>query len=252
VDHLLIPAAGVVVVSALVGWRSGWCRKLLLDPVFGASILASAGYLLFMTYQHHTEPRYFAVVAYFSFILVALGGEALVRQGGPLRGSAARICAMTALALVVAGNAASILNYVLHPEYSFVMAAQRLTRYIDDHPNGNRILVSISGDQIGLTTHLPSLCDDFGTSGLVGKLETYRPGWYAAWNHLDPGILEDLHVHYSLEQVASFRAFDDSNRNVLILFKLRRLPEGQEREPQGRNLQVAVPGDKIEIPIREE
>ena len=51
----------------------------------------------------------------------------------------------------------------LHPEYTFVNAAERLTNYIDTHPNGNRLLVSISGDQIALITHLPALCDDFGT-----------------------------------------------------------------------------------------
>ncbi len=252
VDHMLIPLAGVLVASAALGWRSEWGRKLLLDPVFGASILAAAGYFLFMTYQHHTEPRYFAVVAYFSFFVVALAAEALLGEAGPLRWPAAQICCTAAMALVVAGNAAATLSYVLHPEYTFVDAARRLTRYIDAHPNGNRILVSISGDQITLATHLPSLCDDFGTNGLVGKLEAYRPGWYAAWNYILPGNLEDLHVHYSLEQVASFRAFDDPNRNVLVLFKLRRLPDGQERDPEGKNLQIAVPGDKIDIPIRDE
>ena len=59
-------------------------------------------------------------------------------------------------------------------------------------------------------------------------------------------------MHYSLEQVASFRAFDDPDRNVLVLFKLHPLPGGQERDPEGKNLQIAVPGDKIDIPIRDE
>jgi hypothetical protein len=46
-----------------------------------------------------------------------------------------------------------------------VNAAQRLTQYIDAHPNGKRLLVSISGDEISLVSHLPTLCDDFGTQG---------------------------------------------------------------------------------------
>jgi hypothetical protein len=36
---------------------------------------------------------------------------------------------------------------------------------------------------------------------------------------------------------------------MLVLFKLHRLPNGQVRDPTTQNLQVALPGDKIEIPI---
>jgi hypothetical protein len=156
--------------------------------------------------------------------------------------------------LAVAGVTAcfggfTTLEYAAHPEFTFVTAAQELTQYIDEHPNGKRLLVSISGDQITMTTHLPSLCDDFGTQELVAKLAAYQPGWWATWNDIDPGTLEDLHAHYSLEQVASFRAFDDPDRNVLVLFKLHPLPNGQVRETDGQNLQVELPGDKIEIPI---
>ena len=110
--------------------------------------------------------------------------------------------------------------------------------------------MSISGDQITLVTHLPTLCDDFGTQELVSKLADYQPGWWATWNDIDPGTLEDLHNHYSLEQVASFRAFDDPQRNVLVLFKLHPLPGGKAREGVGAPLQVPLPGDKIGIPVQ--
>jgi hypothetical protein len=135
-----------------------------------------------------------------------------------------------------------------------VSAAQRLTQYIDAHPNGNRLLVSISGDQISMVSHLPALCDDFGTPSpaypdLVTKLARYQPGWWATWNDIDPGTLEDIHTHFSLEQVASFRAFDDPERNVLVLFKLHPLPGGKTRSPGDQNLQLPLPGDKIEISI---
>jgi hypothetical protein len=153
-----------------------------------------------------------------------------------------------------AGNAAWTLSYVLHPEYTYVTAAEQLTRYIDQHPNGNRLLVSISGDDITMMTHLPTICDDFGTPtsdmpDLVTKLEHYQPGWWATWNDIDAGTLEDLHMHYSLEQVASFHALDNSDRDVLVLFKLHPLPGGQMRTYGDENLQVALPGDKILIPI---
>jgi len=37
---------------------------------------------------------------------------------------------------------------------------------------------------------------------------------------------------------------------MLVLFKLHRLPNGEVREPKQQNLQVPLPGDKIQIPIQ--
>jgi hypothetical protein len=257
-DHLLIPLAGLVFLGAILAFLASKstrtaAQSLLLNPVFGASVLAVAGYIFFMTVQNHCQPRYFAVVAFFSFFIVAQGAEAMVACEGWLRWSGAGMIAVTAVA---AGfNGVQTLSYATHPEYSFVNAALRLTQYIDAHPNGNRLLVSISGDQISLVTHLPALCDDFGTLSsrfpdLPTKLAYYQPGWWATWNDIDPGTLEDLHTLYSIEQVASFRAFDDPDRNVLVLFKLHPLPNGQKRDFGGVNLQVPLPGDKIEIPLQ--
>jgi hypothetical protein len=162
------------------------------------------------------------------------------------------VVALAALAAV--SNSIQTLSYAAHPEYTFVTAAQRLTQYIDAHPNGRRLLVSLSGDQITMVSHLPTLCDDFGTPSplypdLGTKLELYQPGWWATWNDIDPGTLEDLHSHFSLEQVASFRAFDDSDRNILVLFKLHPLPGGKARHYEDQDLRVPLPGDKIDIPV---
>ena len=258
VDHILIPLVGLLALSAMVAallhkpaldGREDWSRKLLLNPVFGASILAVGGYIFFMTYQNHPQPRYYAVVAFFIFFMVAQGAEALL---APVNGIWLRrlgYSLVVVAAMAVAFNSLQTLNYAAHPEYTYLEAAQRLTQYIDAHPNGNRLLVSESGDQITLLTHLPSLCDDFGTQDLASKLAHYQPGWYAAWNSLDPGTIEDIHTHFSLEQVAGFRALDDPDRNLLVLFKLHPLPGGQVHDPVKQNLQIPLPGDKIEIPV---
>jgi hypothetical protein len=268
IDQILIPLGGLIFLGALVTvtarrWRAtlagAWAHGLLLDPVFGSSALAVAGYILFMTYQNHPQPRYFAVVAFFSFFVVAQGAWALLGQArepnspNRLRRLGWGVVGIAAVAVGI--NGVWTLSYAARPEYTFVNAAEQLTRYIDQHPNGNRLLVSISGDEITLVTHLPTLCDDFGTPttqmpDLPAKLEYYKPGWWATWNDIDPGTLEDLHTRYSLEQVASFRAFDHPERDRLVLFKLHPLTHGEVRDSEDENLKIPLPGDKIEIPVQ--
>lgn len=258
IDHVLIPLAGMLtfgalLAAALLSAEEKWGAELLRDPLFGASVLAAGGYILFMTYQNHPQPRYFALVAVFCFLIVAQGTAKLAAQTGMTRLFGYGAIALGSMATLV--NAAWTLNYATHPEYTFVRAARELTSYIDQHPNGNRLLVSISGDEITLTTHLQSLCDDFSMPtpqfpDLGTKLSIYQPGWWATWSTIDAGTLEDIHTHFSLEEVASFRAFDDPDRNLLVLFKLVPLPAGQVRIIDGDNLQHSLPEDKIDIPIQ--
>jgi hypothetical protein len=267
VDHILIPLAGLLVVGAFLLRRSHAGRRLLLDPVFVASLLAVGGYILFMAVQDHPQPRYYAVVAWFSFMMVAQGLGALVagakareEEQSERRMSLHRLVRVGSGLLVgVAGLAAGIngvwtMDYVVHPEYTFVTAAEQLTKYIDAHPNGKRLLITVSGDEITLVTHLPTLNDlfvspDANMPDLAAKLAYYRPGWYATWNELDVGALEDLHSVYSVEQVAKFRAYDSGDRDVLVLFKLHPWADGRVRDPADEKLQQVFPEDKIEIPV---
>jgi len=259
IDRLLVPLAGLVTLSALAAWK-GWGSKLLLDPVFGASIWGIAGCVLFMTVQNHPQPRYFAVAAVFCFFMVAEGAEALVMHaiaakragmgsGGAMWAQVPGVALLTAVAVAACANAAWTLNYAAHPEYSFVNAVRGVTHYMDTHPNGNRLLVSMSGDQITLFSKVPAMGEDFGTEELDSRLEAYRPGWFASWNDLDPEILEALHERYSVEQVATFRAFDHPDRNLLVLFKLHPLPHAQWRDPGEQNLQVLLAGDKVGVQV---
>jgi hypothetical protein len=258
VDRILIPLAIVVVLTALLAWRGGWLRGLVRDPVFGASVLGIAGCVGLMAIQNHPQPRYFAPAAVFCFFLIAQGAGAMVARRTPLpepkpRRRVSRFIGWTVVAASLVAcllNGAWTLSYAAHPEYTFVNAAEQLVRYIDAHPNGKRLLVATSGDELTLITHVPSICDDFGTEKLVPKLAKHQPGWWATWNDIDPGTLEDLHVHYSIEQVAVFRAYDHPDRNMLVLFKLHPLALGQARDPVRENLQLPLAGDKFEIPIQ--
>ncbi len=204
-----------------------WLRRLWRNPIFVASLIATAGYVFFIGWHNNMQPRYYQVVAFPLILLVCAGTASLLRQRGW-----AGFAALAAIVLGIGLNLRLTMHFVRHPEYTFVTAAQNLTNYIDQHPNGNRLLLSISGANITLATHLPSICDDYGTWDLPYRIHTYKPGWYAAWNEMDPGTLEDLETQYSAQKVAQFPAFDDEDRNLLILYKLNPLPlEKQAYQP---------------------
>jgi 4-amino-4-deoxy-L-arabinose transferase-like glycosyltransferase len=205
-------------------------RSLWRNPLVLASLVACAGYIFFIGWHNNMQPRYYQVVAYPLIFFISLATQALFSARGKAIFSAPRLSRALAFAAVVfailtsAANVREILYWTRHPEYTWITAARQLTRYIDQHPNGNRLLLSISGDNITLITHLPAICDDFGTWDLPLRIHSYRPGWYAAWNELDPGTLEDLKTQYSLERAATFNAFDDPDRDQLVLYKLHPLP----------------------------
>lgn len=214
IDAQLGLLAAALLLLSLVYLRSLW-----KNPLFVASLLAAAGYIFFTGWHNNMQPRYYQVVAFPLIFLVCLGAAASWHRQ---RWVGALVLAVITVSIGL--NLRLMFQFARHPEYTFLNAAENLTRYIDQHPNGNRLLLSISGGNISLITHLPSICDDFGTYDLPYRIHAYKPGWYAAWNEIDPGTLEDLHSQYSLQQVAQFHAFDDEDRNLLILYKLHPLP----------------------------
>lgn len=214
IDQTLAVLGAVFVLLSLSLLRDLW-----KNPLFVASLLAAAGYIFFTGWHNNMQPRYYQVVSFPLILVVCVGIALLLEQRGWMG-----IAALAVIVLSIGLNLRLVAHFMRHTDHTFVMAAKRLARYIDEHPNGNRLLLSVSGANITLITHLPSICDDFGTYDLPYRIHTYRPGWYAAWNELDPGTLEDLKTQYSLHRVARFHAFDDDDRNVLVLYKLTPLP----------------------------
>lgn len=218
IDRVLVAASVLLLVLTVFLARTAW-----RNPLFVSSVLAIAGYFFFIAYDANMQPRYYAVIAFFLFFVVTLACASLLRTQRGLG-----VAALVVVCCAMAKSTWELGGFVLHPQYTFVDAARNLTNYIDQHPNGNRMLVSISGNDISLITGLPSLCDDFGTLPLPDKLAKYKPGWYAGWNELDPGTLEDLQTEYSLQEVANYKAFDDEERNTLVLYKLIPLKHPQD------------------------
>ena len=231
-DHLLaywwaahgLLWVGPTLVSAmlvLLGFGMVLLKEVRRAPLVQAALLAAAGYIVFIGMHNSPQPRYYMVLAYPLVFVTMLAVQALGSRWPWLAAVA------VAVLVVIGGRDVQVTaQFALHPEYTMLTAAKGITAYIDAHPEqGNRLLLSISGDEITLMTHLPAICDDFGTDELPVRIERYRPGWYAEWNELDPGTLEDIHTAgYWLQRVAHWHAFDDEDRDDLILYRM--LPDG--------------------------
>ncbi len=215
----------VCLMLVLLGLAFALSGAFRHSPLLHASLLAAAGYIFFTGWHNNPQPRYYMVLVYPVLFVTMLAAEALARRSRV-------IVALTAAALlaIFAHDLNASLWYARHPEYTLAEAAKGLTTYIDQHPSeGRRMLLSISGDEITLFTHLPAICDDFGTDDLETRIRRYRPGWYAQWNELDPGTLEDIHAAgYRLTPVAHWHALDDEDRNNLVLYRMEPAPATAE------------------------
>ncbi|HWB31583.1 MAG TPA: hypothetical protein VG714_00255 [Acidobacteriaceae bacterium] len=224
---------GVVSIAAAVIFLAA--RRHLRGDGLAVSLLLWVGcYTAFLAYHDNLSPRYYQTMGLALVLLIAMVFEA-VWSATAWRAARFRLLAAgaaTALLLTAAFGAAETIGYVRHPEYTFVHAAERLRDVVKReqlrNPAHSPMVLSISGADLSLMTGLPSICDDFGTMTLPDRVETYRPGWFAAWNYVEDDKMEALAPMYRVVRVAEFPAFDDPDRNLLILYRL------DPRESPGR------------------
>ncbi len=233
ISPTLCVTALALLLLTLIPARSASRFTAASNPLIPASLLLAAGYIFFTGWHNSPQPRYYTIVIYALAIVLPLAAADLLRTSRPaflrLLGSAS----LAVMGAVCITGATGIVSAVRHPEYTFVDAARGITRLIDANP-GPHLLLSVSGDEITLITHLPAICDDYGTWDLPYRIRTYQPRWYAAWNDLDPGSMEDLQTQDSLQRVAAFPAFDDPDRNLLVLYRLNPLPLSERKYDAAR------------------
>ena len=133
------------------------------------------------------------------------------------------------VAIVTALGAVQQARHITSPEYTFVAAVRQLHEAIE-HQRGADLaanlpvhpetILSISSADISFLTGLPSICDDFGTMTLPTRIDVYKPGWFVAWNDVEDDKMEALAPMYRLVRVGQWPAFDDPDRNLLILYRL--------------------------------
>jgi hypothetical protein len=231
IGETLFAVALVAVVGAVVSL--GFRR----NPLVVALLLWIFGYGAFLAYHANLQPRYYLVLAIPLMLLVAIAFDAVVagaigagnrEQGTVSRASewALRMAAVfgaAVLVFAVVSGAWRTISYVRHPEYTWVSAAGQIYDAVEREAavsGHSRLVMSISGSDLALMTGLPSICDDFGTMTLPERVAKYRPGWFATWNDVEDDKMEALAPWFRLVRVATIPAFDDTDRNVLILYRL--------------------------------
>jgi len=194
-----------------------WKRKLWSNPLFAASWIALAAQAAFIfRRQDDYAPRYFLVMLAPTAWVVTLAFAEFITQ--------ARKTAFVLLAAMVASAIANIVmigQFLTHRDYDLQAAANGILSIIRSYPEQRPLLFGVSGAQISLMTGIPSINDGFSMEDMAEKIESYQPGWYLTWYSISPED-ESFLSQYRLEKMASYPAFDDDERNPLILYKMVR------------------------------
>ncbi len=222
IGNILYPLALLAIVSVfLIGPRR------LRNPLIPSLLLWVAGYAAFLAYHNNLQPRYYLVLAVPLTLLVPTVFSMLWTSNSQSRTFAqlsfqrlAALSVAAVLAFLTISDARQTLRYVRNPDYAFTSAAAQIRQIVSADAAHNPLLLSISGSQLSLMTGLPSICDDFGTTDLAVRVQAYHPGWYVAWNQVEDDKMDALAPMYHLQRIAAFPAFDDPERNLLILYRL--------------------------------
>jgi hypothetical protein len=252
IGETLFALATVAVVGSLA---SLFIPRLRSNPLIPSLLLWIFGYGAFLAYHANLQPRYYLVLAIPLTMLVAIAfdavlGRALASSGErstESRGGAWVLhlaASASGVALVVAAfnGAWQTIGFVLHPEYMWVDAAAQVAATVRAaEPGHSPLVLSISGSDLSLMTGLPSICDDFGTMTLPDRIAAHKPGWFATWNDVEDDKMEALAPMYRLVRAMSVAAFDDPERNLLVLYRLD--PVGEPGPPgrPGRRRSLSVP-----------
>jgi 4-amino-4-deoxy-L-arabinose transferase-like glycosyltransferase len=239
IGRILYPLALLAAISVFL-----LRPRLLRNPLIPSLLLWAGGYAAFLAYHNNLQPRYYLVIAIPLTLLVPVVFSSLWTSGPRTRTAAetslhrlAITSIVAVLAVLTVTDARQTLRYVRTPDYTFTSAAAQIHQIISADPTHNPLILSISGSQLSLMTGLPSICDDFGTMDLPVRVRAYRPGWYVAWNEVEDDKMDALTPTYHLERIAAFPAFDDPERNLLILYRLDpATPTTQPARPRRKSL----------------
>jgi hypothetical protein len=219
-------------------------------------------YFAFLAYHDNLQARYYQAVGVPLAMLIAMALDRLWRLavqrrevdavnhwGGRRAIQSLATAATLLIAFIVVRGAWQSIGFVRQPEYTFLSAVNQIHGAIErqraeDRAAGRQVhpemVLSISGAEMQLMAGLPSICDDFGTMTLPDRIAAYRPGWFLTWNDVEDDKMEALAPVYRLVRAGAWAAFDDPDRNLLILYRLDPLASPGRGKP-GRRRTMRTP-----------
>ena len=249
---------GVAAIVLLLGCLVP--RRFRRDGLVVSLLLWVVCYFAFLAYHDNLQARYYQAVGVPLAMLIAVGLDRLSRLSfgreaagmGPDRKPRAMQAMAAAAALLIAfiavRGAWQSVGFAMHPEYTFLSAVNQVHDAIErqraegraaGRPVHPEMVLSISGAEMQLMTGLPSICDDFGTMSLPDRIAAYKPGWFLAWNDVEDDKMEALVPMYRLVRAGAWPAFDDPDRNLMILYRLD--PVASPGRGNARNRRKKVP-----------
>jgi len=212
IGRIVFPLAIALVALAIL-----WLRTIWRNPLFVASCLAIAGQVTFLfATQGSFAPRYFLPMLVPIVVLIALTMEELKTR--VTTKSYDFTLVLVGIALVL--NILMIRSFLAHRTFQFYDAARSVERTVRADANSNHLILGVSAADLSLITGLPSINDVYGTQSLPERIATYKPDWYLAWNGVG-SVEQDALAGYRIEKVAAYPAFDDDERDILVLYRLR-------------------------------
>jgi 4-amino-4-deoxy-L-arabinose transferase-like glycosyltransferase len=210
IDRVVYPVGMVLLVVAIV-----WLRRLWTNPLFTACWIAFGCQAIFIfSRQYDFAPRYFLAMLAPLTITVALAVDELrARHGGWYWAT------MAALGFAVAVDVATIEHLLRQRTFQFYDAAMSIGRTVRGDARQSRLILGVSGSELSLMTGIPAISDVYGTEVLGEKALRYQPGWFVVWNQVEPEERAALRG-FELEEVGRFAAFDDPERNVLVVYRM--------------------------------
>jgi hypothetical protein len=211
IDRILYPLGLVILLLSVV-----WKRGLWRNPLFTASWIAFVIQAAFIfRRQDDYAPRYFLMMLPpLVWIVVLMFSE--LKVGAKL----ATALLLFAIAVSAGMNVSTIAGYVFNRGYQFETAALSIKDIIKRDTKQNPLMFGVSASELSLMTGIPSINDAYGTEDMAEKALRYQPGWYVAWNGVGDEERKTFLAPFRLEEVARYPAFDDDERNELILYKM--------------------------------
>ncbi len=240
-----------VAMAAVIGSLVCLCFPRLSSGALGSPLVVALllwifGYGAFLAYHANLQPRYYLVLAIPLIVLVAVAFDAVLAAAVDGDWWLRLVASAGGAALVFAAihGGSETIGFVRHPEYGWVNAAARIREVVDREAvrsGHSRLVLSISGSDLALMEGLPAICDDFGTMTLPDRVAAYKPGWFATWNYVEDDKMDALSPMFRLVRVGAYPAFDDPERNLLILYRLDAVTSPGPKGRPGRRRSLAVP-----------